>query len=147
MVVVTEGMTDALSAAEAGYDAVALLGTGVVDERVASAISRRWRTERLVVAFDADHAGRIATVGLLDFFVRKGAGHRAAFISVPNSVGDLNAWLQADGPAFSARLSATLEAASPVGQNLRGSWRESLAAEPSQVRDSFGRISGPSLGL
>jgi DNA primase len=147
MVVVTEGMTDALSAAEAGYDAVALLGTGVVDERVATAVSRRWRTERLVVAFDADHAGRIATVGLLDFFVRKGAGHRAAFISVPNSVGDLNAWLQADGPAFSARLSATLEAARPVGQNLRGSWRESLAAEPSQVRDSFGRISGPSLGL
>jgi hypothetical protein len=121
VVLVAEGMTDALSVAEAGYDAVALLGTGVVDERVATAISRRWRTERLVVAFDADHAGRQATAKLLNLFVREGAGDRAAFITVPDSVGDLNAWLQVEGSAFSARLSVTLRAARPIGQNVRSS--------------------------
>jgi len=55
-VVVTEGAIDALSVAAAGYRAVAVLGAAYGDEAVAVALAKL--PHPLVIAFDADDAGR-----------------------------------------------------------------------------------------
>ena len=55
-VVVTEGAIDALSAAVAGYRAVAVLSAAYGDEAVAVALAKL--PHPLVIAFDADEAGR-----------------------------------------------------------------------------------------
>lgn len=55
-VLVTEGAIDALSAASAGYRAVAVLSAGYPDRSVAHALSRL--PHPLVIAFDPDDAGR-----------------------------------------------------------------------------------------
>lgn len=55
-VVVTEGSIDALSAAAAGYRAVAVLSAAYGDEAVAVALAKL--PHPLVIAFDADDAGR-----------------------------------------------------------------------------------------
>lgn len=55
-VVVTEGAIDALSAAAAGYRAVAVLSAAYGDEAVAVALAKL--PHPLVIAFDADDAGR-----------------------------------------------------------------------------------------
>lgn len=55
-VIVTEGAIDALSAASAGYRAVAVLSAGYPDRSVAHALSRL--PHPLVIAFDPDDAGR-----------------------------------------------------------------------------------------
>lgn len=56
-VLITEGITDALSAAGAGYRSYAILGAGYPDRVAAVAIARL--SGRLVIAFDADHAGQV----------------------------------------------------------------------------------------
>lgn len=66
-VVVTEGAIDALSAAAAGYRAVAVLSAAYGDEAVAVTLAKL--PHRLVLAFDADDAGRAGAdrlAGLLD---------------------------------------------------------------------------------
>jgi len=55
-VIVTEGAIDALSAATAGYRAVAVLSAAYGDEAVASSLAKL--PHPLVIAFDADDAGR-----------------------------------------------------------------------------------------
>jgi len=55
-IVVTEGAIDALSAAAAGYRAVAVLSAAYGDEAVAVALAKL--PHPLVIAFDADDAGR-----------------------------------------------------------------------------------------
>lgn len=55
-VVVTEGAIDALSAAAAGYRSVAVLSATYGDEAVATALAKL--PHPLVIAFDADDAGR-----------------------------------------------------------------------------------------
>lgn len=57
-VIVTEGAIDALSAAAAGYRAVGVLSAAYGDESVAVALSKL--PHPLVLAFDADDAGRAA---------------------------------------------------------------------------------------
>lgn len=55
-VIVTEGVIDALSAAAAGYRAVAVLSAAYGDDGVAVALAKL--PHPLVIAFDADDAGR-----------------------------------------------------------------------------------------
>ena len=55
-ILVTEGSMDALSATAAGYRAVAVLSAGYPDHAVAHSLSRL--PHPLVIAFDADDAGR-----------------------------------------------------------------------------------------
>ncbi|HTN99818.1 MAG TPA: toprim domain-containing protein [Microthrixaceae bacterium] len=55
-VIVTEGAIDALSAAAAGYRAVAVLSATYGDEAVAVSLARL--PHPLIIAFDADNAGR-----------------------------------------------------------------------------------------
>jgi hypothetical protein len=61
-VVVTEGQLDALSAAAAGYRAVAILSASYGDEAVAVALAKL--PHPLVLAFDADDAGRVGAARL-----------------------------------------------------------------------------------
>ncbi len=64
-VVVTEGAIDALSAAAAGYRAVAVLSAAYGDEAVAAALAKL--PHPLVLAFDADDAGRAGAARLASF--------------------------------------------------------------------------------
>jgi len=58
VVLVCEGIPDALTVAQAQYRAAAVLGAGYPDERVAAGLVRRYPTGRLFLAFDADERGR-----------------------------------------------------------------------------------------
>ena len=104
---VTEGAIDALSAAAAGFPAVAVLGAGVVaDERIAERLARM--PGPLVVAFDADPAGQAAAAHLCDQL--RGRGCAPARLHVPAAAGDLNAWMVAS-PDWAATLTRAVRAA------------------------------------
>ena len=90
---ITEGPIDGLAAAAAGYDAVALFGVGGAGERAAQTLARTGR--RIVVAFDADDAGRSATRRLSELLQREGT--TAAELRVPEEMGDLAGWLASAG--------------------------------------------------
>lgn len=90
-VAVTEGIIDALSAAAAGYAAVAVLGAGLADEVLAERL--RQLPGRLVVAFDGDLAGAAGAKRLCALMAER--GRDADRLHVPAALGDLNAWLLA----------------------------------------------------
>lgn len=92
IVIVTEGVTDALSVAAAGYTAAAVLGTKHVNNPVTAAILARL-PGRLVLAFDPDGAGRNATAVLPQHLAARG---RPSTILELDS-GDLNVQLLALG--------------------------------------------------
>ena len=104
LVVVSEGIPDALVAAQAGYRAAAVLGAGVTDERAAAALIERFPTERLVVAFDADGPGQAGGERLQELLAERGAGDRVSRLQVPAAAGDLNGWQQLAGPGFGGQL-------------------------------------------
>ncbi|MGE0308498.1 MAG: toprim domain-containing protein [Acidimicrobiia bacterium] len=88
---VCEGMPDALTAAQAGFPAVGLLGAQTPDESVASRLANHAENTatRLVLVCDPDPAGRRVAetlVPLLD-----GCGHSATVVTPPDGL-DLNDW-------------------------------------------------------
>lgn len=83
-VVVTEGAIDALSAAAAGYRAVAVLSATYGDQGVAVALAKL--PHPLVIAFDADDAGRAGADRLAALLE---ARHRPPVVLHPGN-GDLN---------------------------------------------------------
>lgn len=88
-VIVTEGSIDALSAAAAGYRAVAVLSAGYPDRSVAHALSRL--NHPLVIAFDPDDAGRQGADKLAQLL--EAEMHPAAVIDLEH--GDMNDALRA----------------------------------------------------
>ncbi len=108
LVVVSEGIPDALVAAQAGYRAAAVLGAGVPDERTAAALVQRFPTERLVVAFDADGPGQAGGERLQELLAERGAGDRVSRLQVPAAAGDLNGWQQLAGPGFGEQLAQAI---------------------------------------
>jgi hypothetical protein len=107
-VIITEGVPDALAAASAGYRAVALLGAGVSDQRVAESVGQRGR--HLVILFDADAAGRSGSRQLGELLRSL---HRTAVVIVDPPAADLNAWLVERGPQ---RLRAQLQLSIALAQ-------------------------------
>lgn len=99
---ICEGMFDALTAVQAGFPAVAVLGAGYPDEEAARAILGRLPHERLMISFDDDSRGRAGGAKLAELLARQGAGHRVHTL-VPGH-GDLNHWLQTAGPRFATQL-------------------------------------------
>jgi hypothetical protein len=83
-VIITEGAIDALSAAAAGYRAVAVLSAGYPDHAVAHALSRL--PHPLVIAFDPDDAGLAGAERLAALLA---AEHRPA-AAIDLGHGDLN---------------------------------------------------------
>ena len=108
LVVVSEGIPDALVTAQAGYRAAAVLGAGVPDERTAAALVERFPTERLVVAFDADGPGQAGAQRLQELLAERGAGDRVTRLQVPAAAGDLNGWQQLAGPGFGEQLAEAI---------------------------------------
>jgi DNA primase len=91
VLVVCEGLPDALTAAQAGFAAVALLGAQTPDENVASRIAMHAEQRGLVVTLvcDPDPAGRHVAETLSPLLVERGA---APTIIVAPGGGDLNDW-------------------------------------------------------
>jgi len=106
-------MPDALVAAQAGCRVTAVLGAGLPDEWVATALARRFPTERLVIAFDADDRGRVGSARLAELLDGVGARARAALMEVPSAAGDLNGWQPHSPEAFDRALSSAVERARP----------------------------------
>jgi DNA primase len=92
LTLVTEGIPDALAAASAGYRGVAIFGAGVPDGRLTTQLAKT--PGLLVVAFDADEAGRAGANRVLDLIRREG---RSDVVCVEPADGDLNAWLASRG--------------------------------------------------
>jgi DNA primase len=102
-VIVCEGLPDALSTAEAGSRAVAILGTGVDAASVAAELHRRFPDGRLVIAMDSDDSGRNASFRLGNAL--QDIGHDDLFqLELPERFGDLNAWLCGNAPQFLREL-------------------------------------------
>jgi DNA primase len=110
-VLICEGLPDALVAAQAGHRATALLGAGLPDDRVATALVQRFGAERLVVALDADARGRAGAARLVELLDAAGAGGRVAVAAVPPAWGDLNGWHLGAGADFERQLVASVDEA------------------------------------
>jgi len=99
IVVVCEGLPDALSAAQAGARAAALLGTGLAGAHAAAEVHARFPNEHLVIALDADQPGRNASDRLVNSL--QAQHHRSmARLEIPEPYHDLNAWLRGDAAGF-----------------------------------------------
>jgi DNA primase len=107
-VLVTEGAIDALTAASAGYRAVAILGAGYPDRLVAEHLARL--TGPIVLAFDPDPAGNLGSDRLA---VLLAARQRPA-LRLPPDVGDLNDRRIATEGDWSRRLDELVAAAAPA---------------------------------
>jgi len=91
-VIVTEGVIDALSANAAGFRSAAVLGASLAGSRSAKVGKRLARLGRpLVLAFDADDAGRRAAEGLRGQLRELGVA--TALVKMPGVTGDLNGWM------------------------------------------------------
>jgi hypothetical protein len=102
LVVVCEGAPDALSAAQAGYRAAAIIGAALPDPTLAQRLVEQSGPATFLVTFDADHHGQRGATRLRDLLARTpGAGPVRVF-SPPH--GDLNAWAMATGSRFGAEF-------------------------------------------
>jgi len=114
LLLVTEGIPDALTAAAAGYASVGVLGSQAPDTRVAGVLARHSHdTGRALVAIvDADPAGRAWGERLGEML-----GERDVSLSVVEPpVGlDLNAWATIT-PGWSANLSTDSLPDVPIGR-------------------------------
>jgi DNA primase len=95
VLVVCEGIPDALTAAQVGYHAAALLGSHAADEQVARHLAEHAARHHvsLVVVVDADPAGRAAGQRLADHLATR--GHHLHVVE-PATGGDLNHWARHD---------------------------------------------------
>lgn len=104
-VVVTEGAIDGLSAAAAGYRAVAVLSATYGDEAVAVALAKL--PHPLVIAFDADDAGRTGAHKLASLL----ASRQRPAVVLDIGSGDLNDAMRRSAN-WPADLAATIEGTS-----------------------------------
>jgi DNA primase len=116
-VVVCEGIPDALTAAQAGRTAVAVLGAGYPDRGVA-----RWLVDRhphrwLVVAFDSDERGRAGDRHLTELLAEHNGGTHVAHLDIPERYGDLNGWQQHRRETFGQEFSHAINEALGVHRN------------------------------
>ena len=88
---VCEGMPDALTAAQAGFHAVGLLGAQTPDDTVAARLANNAdnTATRLVLVCDPDPAGRRVAETLVPLLEE--CGHHAAVLTPPDGL-DLNDW-------------------------------------------------------
>ena len=119
VVLVCEGIPDALSAAQAGWRSVAVLGAGLPDGRVAVAIRERFADETCVIAFDADHRGQAGARELERLLARREGVGAVVVLDVPEQAGDLNAWRISSGDRFEAELDKAVGGAIDQAHNVR----------------------------
>ena len=107
-VLVTEGAIDALTAASAGYRAVAILGAGYPDDLVAAHLARL--TGPIVLALDPDTAGTLGSDRLAGLL----AARRRPALRLPVGTGDLNDQRVATPGDWPRRLDALIAEATPA---------------------------------
>ena len=109
---ITEGPSDALTAVAAGFTAVAVRGAALASPRLAAALAAGLAGSRVVVAGDADEAGRAFTRRL----VKALAAHRIDVhtLALPRDGDDLTAWHERNPQGFSAELTHAVAQAHPV---------------------------------
>lgn len=106
--VIVEGYLDAVSLHQAGFPmTVASLGTALSEEQVR--IIARY-AERIFVAYDADAAGRQATLRGLEHFTRVAPGRDVRIVSLPDGH-DPDSYIRAHG---AEALQKRLDAAQPL---------------------------------
>lgn len=156
LLLITEGMTDALTAGEAGYQAVALLGVSLVESTMATTLVERWPNQQLVVAFDAGNAGRRGSARLISLLGEAGVVRRPRALELPRGVDDLNEWRQATGHSFRAQLDDAIGRICPVergrqSRQLHGRAATTPWVEPPTGDHPLGRsprsIGGDGIGL
>lgn len=149
VVLVCEGMPDALTATSFGKRAVAILGAGYPDVSLATRLVEAFPDERIVVAFDADQAGERGAVLLAELLAGLGAGPRVFRLSVPEGVSsdpkerDLNAWACSVGTAFPDQLAAAIEGAAPIGWSPARSAADLLPGFFATQADEAGALAVP----
>jgi 5S rRNA maturation endonuclease (ribonuclease M5) len=114
-VFICEGLPDALSIAQAGSQAIALLGVGLADQQLAQYIHDHYRGVPAVIAFDSDPRGRASTRTLAHELRRTGhvAVHELEF---PVGVKDLNHWASLEPGIFDGHI-ASRTTSLAAGQN------------------------------
>jgi DNA primase len=104
--VITEGIADALAAAELGYRAAGLLGAGVLDARTVQLIRTFTASDKpcptIVVCMDADPAGHQAAAATIERL--RAAGCRAVRRVDPPESLDLTDWIRTDPAAVTQTL-------------------------------------------
>jgi hypothetical protein len=134
LLVVCEGMPDALTATQAGYRAVGLLGAQSPDASVAARIASHAEHHRLdvVVMCDANEAGRAGGDRLAELLHAERIDPTLVeppadlYEAAGDPIVDLNAWAQLD-PDWSRDLNRALDTAEPA--DLAPSASNGLAPE------------------
>ena len=105
VLLVTEGIPDALTAAAAGYASVGVLGSQAPDERVARTLAQHATSTRcdLIAIIDADHAGRAWGERLAGLLAERGC--ELSVVEPPEGL-DLNVWA-ASTDAWASELPQT----------------------------------------
>ncbi|MBI5738867.1 MAG: toprim domain-containing protein [Mycolicibacterium neoaurum] len=100
VLVVCEGIPDALTAAQAGYTAVGILGSQAPDHSVAARLATHAESHDLAIVaiIDNDAAGRAWGQRLGDLLAEH--DHHLAIIEPPEAGLDLNAWALTDADWF-----------------------------------------------
>ena len=90
--IICEGIPDGLTAAQAGYQAVAVLGSNAPDHNVAVELAKRARRDssHLVAVIDNDDAGHAWSNSLKRLL--GGQGHPLSIVTPPTPGTDLNDW-------------------------------------------------------
>ena len=148
LMLICEGIPDALIAAQAGYRAVAILGAGLPDARLATQLAARHPEGHLLVAFDADHRGHAGSERLTELLTEAGAGNRVATLAVPPTFGDLNGWAQAAGDSFREELGAAIRQTEPTrvpAVEALNHQQKETAVSPEHARDELVRPTGEEL--
>lgn len=146
VVVVCEGMPDALTAAGAGARAIAVLGAGYPDAAVAKMVLAAQPRGRIVVAFDADQRGRQGASQLGALLAEAGAGRRVHQLGLPVMGGeqeDVNSWAVRAGSDFAAQFRSALAAAAPLGWELVTSAADLLSEFLAAQADIAGAVKIP----
>jgi hypothetical protein len=138
-VLITEGPTDSLTARQAGFDVVGLIGASHADDpATTAAVLATLGTDRpYLVLTDNDPAGRRAGHRLV---VELWIGGAVALHRPPPHGGDLADWASATGVRFPATLG------SHIGRALTGAsaiTRTALTGDPSFITDA---ADGPLVG-
>lgn len=126
-VFVCEGIIDALTVAQAGWRACAVLGASNTSPRVAAELLARYPGRNLIVAFDTDTAGQTGAQRLHDALTKAGGAGMSQTIDVPDKAGDINGWLTGIGPQS---LTAGLGAVAGMVAPCIGTTVQSCAIEP-----------------